>query len=80
MKRKHKILLENFFDDDLINIRKLLGGCVASLFYFETKKSGVYVAKVSPGILEVEAWMLNYILKKTNLPVPKVYYYNNDLL
>jgi fructosamine-3-kinase len=64
-------------------VRPLGGGCIGEVYRVELEKGPPLVAKVDregESHLEREAYMLRYLRKKSELPVPKVYYGSQTLL
>ncbi len=66
-------------------LRALAGGCIAEVYKVELEGGGACVAKIaapgdSGGGLAVEAEMLDYLARESELPVPAVLHAGDDLL
>ena len=67
----------------LESVEPLGGGCIGQVFRLQLANGDQRVAKVDEGPqprLDVEAFMLQYLREHSNLPVPRVYYAETDLL
>jgi fructosamine-3-kinase len=75
--------VEAHLGERMISVRPLGGGCIGEVYRAELEEGPPLVAKVDregESHLEREAYMLRYLRKKSELPVPKVYYGSQTLL
>lgn len=65
-----------------VTLAPLSGGCVGEVYRVRLPDGGDAVAKLGPpgGPLEVEGWMLRYLARNTELPVPEVLHSEDTLL
>ncbi len=62
-------------------LEALTGGCVGEVYRVGVREGDDVVAKVAPGGgLEPEGWMLDYLARRSALPVPRVIFADDTLL
>jgi fructosamine-3-kinase len=75
--------VEAHLGDRMLSVRPLGGGCIGEVYRAELEDGTPLVAKVDregESHLEREAYMLRYLRKKSDLPVPEVYHGSETLL
>lgn len=64
----------------IVSIAPLSAANNAQIYRLGIDSGTTLVAKVAENDLEIEAWMLDYLRTKTNLPVPRVHYSNDHVM
>ncbi len=76
--------IENTLNSKILSATSLGGGAFAKVMRITLLDGQNVVAKIAIGDsgkrLSIEGYMLEYLLKNTNLPTSKVYYYDDELL
>jgi fructosamine-3-kinase len=75
--------VEAHLGERMLSVRPLGGGCIGEVYRAELEDGTPLVAKVDregESHLEREAYMLRYLRKKSDLPVPEVYHGSETLL
>ena len=74
--------LSALLDRDVVRLSPLTGGCIAAVYRVDLMGGDTLVAKLSrTGTgLAIEGWMLDYLLRHSDLPVPEVRYCDDGLL
>ncbi len=82
MNRRERSRIENIVNRRIARVIPLAGGMISQVVKIEFRNGDALVAKIGDGAhdLRIEAYMLRYLEEKSNLPVPKVYHEEADLL
>lgn len=75
--------VEQALGASLESVEPMGGGCIGQVFHLRFSGGEQRVAKVDEGVrprLDVEAFMLQYLQEHSNLPVPRVYHAQPELL
>jgi len=71
--------IEDIVKKKIKSVAPLSSTLVARVYRVTMADNSIYVIKSSDGVMDIEAWSLNYLQENTNLPVPKIYYHDNNL-
>ena len=77
--------MDRVLGQTVVQRMSLHGGCIADVSMVELANGAIVVEKrrrnlATPGDLELEAWMLSYLTRKSRLPVPEVLLASADQL
>lgn len=72
--------LETHTRQKIASISPLSAANTAQIYRIVTESKRAFVAKVADKGMDTEAWMLNYLREKSQLPVPAVLYSNDHVI
>jgi fructosamine-3-kinase len=72
--------VEKHLSQRIISMSPLSAANTVQIYRIVTDARKVFVAKVAQSGMDTEAWMLQYLKEKSQLPVPAVYYSNAHII